>query len=214
MKQAKGSLRWALAACLALQGCASIDAFLIGNESPLPESDPDSGVPQLPIYRDPSLLAESDEGALPLRPRNRVIKRPASKPRTELARAAVVSEPVAGEAPAEAPGEARPNIEVATVAPESAAPAPPPQDAAPIKLIGLDENELVALLGQPSEREDYAPGKLWRYRLANCTLTVSLYPEVRSLTFRALSYEVAINDDSATSKYGCFSQRELNALAK
>lgn len=214
MNRARAGIGWALAACLALQGCASIDAFLIGNDSPLPETDPHAGVPALPVYRDPALLAQADEGALPPRPRQRAGKRPPAKPRTEIARAPAAIDPTTGELAAEA-AASEPAVEVAAIVPEQTPPAAaPPPEAAPVRLIGLDEAELVALLGPPNQREDHAPGKLWRYRLANCTLTVSLYPEVRTSTFRALSYEVAINDDSANHKYGCFAQRELNALAK
>lgn len=212
--------RWgpflAVAATLSLQGCGSIDAFLVGNEA-APAASDSGDLPRLPVYQEASLVVDTDEAVLPPRPRNRAARRPATRPRTELARAA------------EGTGDAQPDGQPDTIVlneppplnepPTAFAIAPPPAaspapDAAPLKLIGLDENELTALLGPPYQREDAAPGKVWRYRLANCTLAVSLYPELRSQTFRALSYEVAINDDSANHRYGCFAQRELNALAK
>jgi len=211
MKRVRLGLSLAAAAALTLQAC-SFDSFLVGNEADVPQSE-GAGLPQLPVFQEASAVADADEGALPLRPRNRARLRPATKPRTEMARA---TEPSAGDAQADTITlvEPPPLVEppaILTTAPTATSPAP---DAVPIKLIGLDENELTALLGAPNEREDQAPGKLWRYRLANCTLTVSLYPELRTLTFRALSYEVAINDDSANHRYGCFAQRELNALVK
>jgi len=214
MRRTPWELSLAVVACVVLQGCTSIDAFLIGNEAPPAAADSSAELPRLPIYQDAALVEDSDEAALPPRPRNRTGRRPAARPRTEMARAA---ETDAGDAQpdtiilTEPPPLNDPPTAFAIAPPPAATPAP---DAAPLKLIGLDENELTALLGPPYDREDVAPGKVWRYRLANCTLTVSLYPELRSLTFRALSYEVAINDDSANHRYGCFAQRELNALAK
>jgi hypothetical protein len=97
--------------------------------------------------------------------------------------------------------------------PQQAPEPSPPQAPAP-KLVGLDESQLRALLGSPTESEARAPGKVWRYRSANCTVSITLYPEVHTLTFRSLAYEVTSNDDSAGRKHDCLPQHELSALAK
>jgi hypothetical protein len=77
----------------------------------------------------------------------------------------------------------------------------------PVRLIGLDAEQLRDLLGQPSEEQDRVPGKLWRFRYAgSCTLDVLLYPDVQTQTFRSLNYEVIGNDGSDKGKRRCTAQ--------
>src|SRR5690349_17124146 len=55
-------------------------------------------------------------------------------------------------------------------------------------LIGMDEEQLVALLGPPTSEKDQAPGKIWRYRKSRCTVELTLYPDVQTRIYRALAY--------------------------
>jgi hypothetical protein len=65
------------------------------------------------------------------------------------------------------------------------------------QLIGLDEASLRSVLGDPAAIEDTAPSKLWVYRRRQCTMNVTLYPDVETKKFHALNYEVNGNDGSA-----------------
>ncbi len=82
---------------------------------------------------------------------------------------------------------------------------------APVNLVGLDEHQLTALLGAPNEQEEPAPGKIWRYRKANCTLDITLYPDVVTRTYRSLAYEVTSNDNTAEGKRDCVPQQHVDA---
>jgi len=73
----------------------------------------------------------------------------------------------------------------------------PPEEGAPQvgtqgvdRLIGLNETEVETYLGPPMLQEDRAPTKLWVFRSKNCTINVTLYPDVETRQFHALSYEV------------------------
>lgn len=58
------------------------------------------------------------------------------------------------------------------------------------RLIGLNESEIQSILGPPMLQEDRAPTKLWVFRDRSCTINVTLYPDVETREFHALSYEV------------------------
>jgi len=107
------------------------------------------------------------------------------------------------------------------------APAKPPRSAKPDpskalasanrpkidQLIGLDEASLRAFLGEPTTQEDTAPSKLWVYHRRQCTMNVTLYPDVETKKFHALNYEVNANDSSARQQQ-CTTQfaSQLSAL--
>lgn len=80
---------------------------------------------------------------------------------------------------------------------------PPPPPAAPVQLVGMDENAVQALLGTPSLVEDHAPGKTWRFRKHDCVLSLALYPDVQTRVFRTLSYEVTSDEHNAGAKQLC-----------
>jgi hypothetical protein len=66
----------------------------------------------------------------------------------------------------------------------------PPATHGVEQLIGLNETELQNALGPPMLQEEKAPTKLWVFRSHNCTINVTLYPDVQTRQFHALSYEV------------------------
>jgi len=122
-------------------------------------------------------------------PKKKVV-RPRPKPPAQLANA----QPQAG-----------------TVSPEQKEPEPALE---PVNLVGLDEKQLTALLGAPSEQEEPTPGKIWRYRRANCTLDITLFPDVLTRTYRSLAYEVTSNDNTAEGKRACVPQQHVDAGAQ
>jgi hypothetical protein len=73
------------------------------------------------------------------------------------------------------------------------------------ELIGLDEASLKSVLGEPAATENTAPSKLWVYRKRQCTMNVTLYPDVETKKFHALNYEVNGNDGSARQQQ-CITQ--------
>ena len=101
-----------------------------------------------------------------------------------------------------------------TVKPATASPgvAAPESGGEPIALIGQDEEQVRALLGQPSEEEAHTPGKTWRYRRGRCALDVALYPDVHSRIYRTLTYEVTSDDNTDAGKRLCTT--EFQSLAR
>jgi len=73
---------------------------------------------------------------------------------------------------------------------EGATTAVPPGTQGVEQLVGLNETELQNALGPPMLQEEKAPTKLWVFRSHNCTINVTLYPDVQTRQFHALSYEV------------------------
>lgn len=57
-------------------------------------------------------------------------------------------------------------------------------------VIGLTEKSLVGWLGEPANRREQSPARIWRYLGAGCSLDVFLFLDLVSREFRALSYEV------------------------
>lgn len=76
----------------------------------------------------------------------------------------------------------------------------------PASLVGMDEPQLVAMLGPPTSEDIQAPGKTWRYRKPHCTVDLTLYPDVQTRIYRALAYEVTSNDNSPDGKRLCLAE--------
>jgi hypothetical protein len=74
------------------------------------------------------------------------------------------------------------------------------------KLNGLDENETVAMLGQPQQRADSPPAVLWRYTSRDCELDVYFYLDLQSRDMRILHYEVRDTDGSDRSQQDCYAE--------
>ncbi len=126
--------------------------------------------------------------------------------------------------------ETKPPPELRTSIPlETATPAPPPAPARPPtparketpeeektkhdiatqgidRLIGLNESEIQSILGPPMLQEDRAPTKLWVFRSRNCTINVTLYPDVETREFHALSYEVISDVHTVERTRQCIAQ--------
>jgi hypothetical protein len=81
-------------------------------------------------------------------------------------------------------------------------------------LIGLDEGQLKARFGPPATEEDQSPGKTLRYRNRRCTLSLALYPDIQTLVFKALSYEVTSDDHSATGTRRCLTELESRSRSR
>ena len=205
--------RWLLmAALLALPACGTLDAAveaLTSGEDAVAYNSELAALPDQPDRIARPKPADANEFPTPRAQPDKSPRRPVAKAR----RTPEATESTAGPSMAETmaavggPTMARPE-------PLQPPPEPEPPSSLPAKLVGLNESQLLAVLGAPTESEARAPGKVWHYRKANCTLSISLYPEVQSQTFRSLAYEVTSNDDSASRKHDCLRQYELSALAR
>jgi hypothetical protein len=98
-------------------------------------------------------------------------------------------------------------------------PHPAPAAAADTKpqideLIGWNEAEIRTVFGAPAAQEDHAPTKRWVYHARQCTMNVTLYPEVETRQFQALNYEVNADDGSAKRQQACIAEFSAKLPAK
>jgi hypothetical protein len=119
-------------------------------------------------------------------------------------------------------GQPAPIVEAA-VTPVVPAPVRPkrphPAPAADTKpqiddLIGWNEAEIRTVFGAPTVQEDHAPTKRWVYHERQCTMNVTLYPEVETRQFQALNYEVNADDGSAKRQQACIAEFSARLPAK
>ncbi len=124
----------------------------------------------------------------------------------------------------------RPTPAVATVAAAPVAPAPPHKKPHPAPavapavvetvkpqiddLIGWNETEIRTVFGAPAAQEDHAPTKRLVYHDRQCTMNVTLYPEVETRQFQALNYEVNADDGSAKRQQACVAEFSARLPAK
>ncbi len=178
-------------ACMALQGCASIEQSAEDDTTIV--NDQTGELPRLPVFE--PVVATIEQPPPPKKTPPKTVRRARAKaPPTEIARLPDV--PPADEIPAAGPASASIPVQ-----------APEPEPVAP-KLVGLNEAQLEATLGAPTERQEIMPGRVWRYQLPGCTVSVSLYPDVQTMVFRSLSYEVTSNDDTPDGIRACLSRRQ------
>jgi hypothetical protein len=108
-------------------------------------------------------------------------------PPPELRTSSPIQTEIPGSPPAGATRAALPPHKPAT---EGTPTTVPPATKGVEQLVGLNEEELQNVLGPPMLQEEKAPTKLWVFRSHNCTINVTLYPDVQTRQFHALSYEV------------------------
>jgi hypothetical protein len=72
---------------------------------------------------------------------------------------------------------------------------PPPQAVTPsrVKLVGMSQAEIVALLGQPSSEGALGAARVWQYAAPSCRLEVEFFLDVSRNAFFALNYAAAGN---------------------
>lgn len=73
-------------------------------------------------------------------------------------------------------------------------------------LVGLDFDATEALLGTPALDEVQAPARIWAYSGSGCVLNIFFYPHVNGESYRALTYEVKGQSDTADFKNRCFAE--------
>ena len=73
-------------------------------------------------------------------------------------------------------------------------------------LIGMDEKDVAAILGDPNLEQNVAPAKKWLYTARSCVLTVSFYFDLSAQEFRVLSVEAENNDGAVHGEERCLAQ--------
>jgi hypothetical protein len=71
-------------------------------------------------------------------------------------------------------------------------------------LIGFDEPQIAAVLGEPQSRAEAAPATIWRYSGTHCAIDIYFYLDLQSQAMRALHYEVRDHDLSERSAQRCY----------
>ena len=82
------------------------------------------------------------------------------------------------------------------------------------ELIGWNESDLKTVFGAPASQADHGPTKQLAYHIKQCTLNVTLYPEVETKQFHALNYEVSSDDGSAKRQQACVAEFTSRLPAK
>lgn len=80
----------------------------------------------------------------------------------------------------------------------------PPGPAGFDRLIGLDQPQLMNVLGEPVTRAEAPPATIWSYQGQACELKVYFYFDLQSQAMRALHYEVRSHDLPERSAQRCY----------
>ncbi len=88
----------------------------------------------------------------------------------------------------------------------AAPPVPVPETVAtvsPLLPVGMDEGSLTRALGPPASSREETPARVLSFRRRECALNLTLYPDVETRVFRALSYEVTSDDQDERAVRVC-----------
>lgn len=109
---------------------------------------------------------------------------------------------VAPEPPPPAPTPAPTPLTPAPPKATRAVPPPPPPAPVPapdLKVVGLSQEEIQSLLGQPSAMAERPPAKVWQYRAESCVVDIYFYLDVGRNAFYALHYDTPVPTSSDTA---------------
>ena len=125
----------------------------------------------------------------------------------ELLQQILPPEPAPPVTSAEPPAEKTPAV---TKAPTPTAKPRPPVAVTRAKpsvehrvLIGLGEEDVTRMLGEPREVRNDPPAMVWAYGAGECKLDVFFYLDLKSQDFRALAYNFDPNATSDAAKNVC-----------
>ena len=77
----------------------------------------------------------------------------------------------------------------------------------PSWLVGLDQDGALVLLGQPSQRRDQPPARIWQYNAERCSLKLFLYLDVVTVRYRTLFYEIdGVDAEDSNARRNCLNQ--------
>lgn len=110
----------------------------------------------------------------------------------------------APQAPSEAKVPAPP-----TTKPKQPMPLVPPAKPSAIEpqaLVGLGEEDITRLLGEPNEVRNDPPAMVWNYGANDCKFDLFFYLDLKSQDFRALAYNFEPNTTSDGAKKACLAK--------
>lgn len=85
--------------------------------------------------------------------------------------------------------------------------APPPKPSIePQSLVGLGEEEITRMLGEPREVRNDPPAMVWNYAVNDCRFDLFFYLDLKSQDFRALAYNFEPNTTSDGAKKVCLAR--------
>ena len=86
-------------------------------------------------------------------------------------------------------------------------PAPPSAGAFnPDSLIGLNQDEILLLLGNASSVRQEAPARVWNYSTDGCDFELFFYLDLATDSFHALAYEVVIDQGGELPREECINR--------
>jgi hypothetical protein len=74
----------------------------------------------------------------------------------------------------------------------------PPVD--PHTIVGKSQDQMVAMLGQPTAIQNSPPATIWQYRTDSCVLDVLFYMDMGTNSLRALDYDARFPDAPANDE--------------
>lgn len=91
--------------------------------------------------------------------------------------------------------------------PKPPVPPPPPKPSMePQSLVGLGEEDVTRMLGEPREVRNDPPAMVWNYAVNECRLDLFFYLDLKSQDFRALAYNFEPNTTSDGAKKACLAR--------
>lgn len=90
--------------------------------------------------------------------------------------------------------------------PKPPPPPPPKPSMEPQTLVGLGEEEVTRMLGEPREVRNDPPAMVWNYAVNECRLDLFFYLDLKSQDFRALAYNFEPNTTSDGAKKACLAR--------
>jgi hypothetical protein len=119
----------------------------------------------------------------------------------------------AKEEPPAAQPAAADHVTATASVPEAPSAKPPPPGAPPPKpsvepqsLVGLGEDEITRMLGEPRAVRNDPPAMVWNYAVDECRFDLFFYLDLKSQDFRALAYNFEPNTTSDGAKKVCLAR--------
>jgi hypothetical protein len=85
-------------------------------------------------------------------------------------------------------------------------PPPPKPSMEPQALVGLGEEDVTRMLGEPRDVRNDPPAMVWNYAVNECRLDLFFYLDLKSQDFRALAYNFEPNTTSDGAKKACLAR--------
>jgi len=115
------------------------------------------------------------------------------------------SQPASAPEPAPAPVvEAPPTPPAAAPTPRLPPAPPPPRPQFDLQsLIGMGEQDIASVLGEPRQVRNDPPAMVWDYQANGCAMSLFFYLDLKSQDFRTLAYNFESGGATDSAKQAC-----------